>query len=92
MLEKKIRHIFEEFNNNCGKSIISDELLSIDKTLYPMKNKVVFKQFNLISLLSIAYYSKALVHHVILIHLFQRRTAEILLENKLKNKNLVPLK
>ena len=41
-----IRNIFEKFNNNCGKSIIPDDLLSIDETLYPMRNKVVFKQFN----------------------------------------------
>ena len=41
-----VRNIFEKFNNNCGKSIIPDDLLSIDETLYPMRNKVVFKQFN----------------------------------------------
>ena len=41
-----IRNIFEKFNNNCGKSIIPDDLLSIDETLYPMRNKVAFKQFN----------------------------------------------
>ena len=41
-----IRNIFEKFNNNRGKYIIHDDLLSIDETLYPMRNKVVFKQFN----------------------------------------------
>ena len=41
-----IRNIFEKFNNNCGKSIIPDDLLSIDETLYPMRNKVAFKHFN----------------------------------------------
>ena len=41
-----IRNIFEKFDNNCGKSIIPDELDSIDKTLYPMRIKVVFKQFS----------------------------------------------
>ena len=41
-----IRNIFEIFNNNCGKSIILDDLLSIDKPLYPMRNKVAYKQFN----------------------------------------------
>ena len=41
-----IRNIFEKFSNNCGKSIILDNLLSTDKMLYPMRNKVVFKQFN----------------------------------------------
>ena len=41
-----IRNIFEKFSNNCGKSIIPDDLISIDETLYPMRNKVVFKHFN----------------------------------------------
>ena len=81
-----IRNIFEKFNNNCGKSIIPDDLLSIDETLYPMRNKVAFKQSNP------NYYSKASMHRVILIHLFQFRTAESLLENQLKNINLVTLK
>ena len=36
-----------------------------------------------------AYYSKAPMHRVILIHLFQCHTAESLLENQLKNINLV---
>ena len=40
-----IRNMFEKFNNNCGKSIILGDLLSIDKTLYPMRSKVEFKQF-----------------------------------------------
>ena len=40
------RNIFEQFNNNCRKSIILDDLLSTDKTSYPMRNKVAFKQFN----------------------------------------------
>ena len=41
-----IRNIFEKFNNNCGKSFIPDNLLSIDETLYPMRNKMAFKQLN----------------------------------------------
>ena len=41
-----IQNIFEKSNNNCGKSIIPDDLLSIDKKLYPIRNKVAFKQFN----------------------------------------------
>ena len=41
-----IGNSFEKFNNICGKSIIRDDLLSIDETLYPMRNKVAFKQFN----------------------------------------------
>ena len=41
-----IQNIFEKFNINWGKSIIPDDLLSIDETLYPMRNKVAFKQFN----------------------------------------------
>ena len=41
-----IRNIFEKFNNNYSKSIILDDLLSIDETLCPMTNKLAFKQFN----------------------------------------------
>ena len=41
-----IRNIFEKFDNNCRRSIIPDEFVSIDETLYPMRIKVVFKQFN----------------------------------------------
>ena len=33
-----IRNIFEKFNNNCRKSIILADLLSIDETLHPMRN------------------------------------------------------
>ena len=41
-----VRNIFEKFDNNCRRSIIPDEFVSIDETLYPMRIKVVFKQFN----------------------------------------------
>ena len=41
-----IRNFFEKSNNNCGKPIIPGDLLSIDKKLYPIRNKVAFKQFN----------------------------------------------
>ena len=41
-----IRKVFEMFNQNCGRALIPDDLLSIDETLYPMRNRVSFKQFN----------------------------------------------
>ena len=41
-----IRKVFELFNQNCGRALIPDDLLSIDETLYPMRNRVSFKQFN----------------------------------------------
>ena len=41
-----VRKLFEFFNQNCGLALIPDDLLSIDETLYPMKNRISFKQFN----------------------------------------------
>ena len=41
-----IRKVFELFNESCGRALIPDDLLSIDETLYPMRNRVSFKQFN----------------------------------------------
>ena len=41
-----IRKVFELFNQNCGRALIPDDLLSIDETLYPMRNRVSFKQFS----------------------------------------------
>ena len=38
--------IFEKFSNNYGKSIIPNNLFSIDETFYPMRSKVAFKQSN----------------------------------------------
>ncbi|XP_020896597.1 piggyBac transposable element-derived protein 3 [Exaiptasia diaphana] len=40
------REVFEKFNTQCGKVIIPDDYLSLDETLYPMRNQVSFKQFN----------------------------------------------
>ena len=37
-----IRKVFELFNQNCGRALIPDGLLSIDETLYPMRNRVNF--------------------------------------------------
>ena len=34
------------FNQNCGLALILDNLLSVDETLYPMRNRVSFQQFN----------------------------------------------
>ena len=38
--------IFEEFNENCGKFLVPDDYLSLDKTLYLMRTQISFKQFN----------------------------------------------
>ena len=40
------REIFEEFNKNCGKFLVSDDYLLLDKTLYPTRTQISFKQFN----------------------------------------------
>lgn len=40
------RELFEMFNAQCGKAISSEDYLSLDETLYPMRNQVSFKQFN----------------------------------------------
>ena len=40
------REMFEEFNKNCGKFLVTDDYLSLDETLYPMKTQISFKQFN----------------------------------------------
>ena len=41
-----IRNIFESFNENCSSCIIPDDFLSPDETLYPMRNKIDFRQYN----------------------------------------------
>ena len=41
-----IRNLFEAFNRNCLKHVIPSEFLSIDETLYPMRNQVSIKQYN----------------------------------------------
>ena len=41
-----VRKVFELFNENCDRALIPDDLLSIDETLHPMRNRVNFKQFN----------------------------------------------
>ena len=41
-----IRNIFESFNQNCSSCIILDDFLSLDETLYPMRNKIGFRQYN----------------------------------------------
>ena len=40
-----IRELFEIFGENCCKHVIPDEYLSLDKTLYPMRTSIGFKQF-----------------------------------------------
>ena len=41
-----IRTIFQDFNYNCSRYIVPDDYLSLDETLYPMRVKIGFKQFN----------------------------------------------
>ena len=38
--------IFELFNENCGRIMISGAYLSWDKTLHPTRSNISFKQFN----------------------------------------------
>ena len=40
------REVFEMSNTQCGKVISPNDYLSLDETLYPMRNQVTFKQFN----------------------------------------------
>ena len=40
------RQIFEEFNKNFEKFLVSDDYLSQDETLYPTRTQISFKQFN----------------------------------------------
>ena len=37
------REIFKEFNDNCMRHLTQSEYLSLDKTLYPMHNRILFK-------------------------------------------------
>ena len=41
-----IRDVFESFNHNCSSCIVPGDFLSLDETLYPMKTRIGFKQFN----------------------------------------------
>ena len=41
-----MRDLFEECNINFAKSLIPEDYLSLDETLYPMRTQVAFKQFN----------------------------------------------
>ena len=43
---ESFRKIFEEFNKNCGKFLVSNDYLSLDETLYPTRTQISFKQFN----------------------------------------------
>lgn len=40
------RELFEMFNTQCARAVTPDDYLSLDETLYPMRNQVSFKQFN----------------------------------------------
>lgn len=40
------RELFNVFNNNCSRHLVPSEYLSLDETLYPMRNHVSFKQYN----------------------------------------------
>ena len=39
----KIKKVFELFNQNCGLALIPNDLLSIDETLHPIRNRVSLK-------------------------------------------------
>ena len=41
-----VREVFELFCHNCSSQIIPSEYLSLDETLYPMRNQIGFRQFN----------------------------------------------
>ena len=41
-----IRKVFELFRQICRRTLIPNDLLSIVETLYPMRNRVSFNQFN----------------------------------------------
>ena len=40
------RDIFQMFNKNCSKYVISSEYRVIDKKLYPMRHQIAFRQYN----------------------------------------------
>ena len=40
------RDFFDIFNGNCSRHLAPSEYLSLDETLYPMRNHVSFKQYN----------------------------------------------
>ena len=42
-----IREIFESFNFECMSCLVPNDYLSLDETLYPMRNQISFKQYNL---------------------------------------------
>ena len=62
----------------------------LTKSYIPSETRWHSNNSTQIGLVSMAYYSKTSVHHVIFIHLFQRHTVESLFENQLNNTNLVP--
>ena len=41
-----VREIWEIFNSNLSKHVAPSEYLSIDETLYPMRQKIAFHQYN----------------------------------------------
>ena len=41
-----VREIWEIFNSNFSKHVAPSEYLSIDETLYPMRQQIVFQQYN----------------------------------------------
>ena len=42
-----IREFFEEFNLQCMTGLAPDDYLSLDETLYAMRNQISFKQYNI---------------------------------------------
>ena len=42
-----VREIWEIFNSNFSKHVAPSEYLSVDETLYPMRQQIAFRQYNL---------------------------------------------
>lgn len=40
------RTVYEKFNKHCHEYLVPDDLLAIDETLYPLRTRVSFKQYN----------------------------------------------
>ena len=40
------RPLYELFNSNCSKYYYPSEYFTIDKTLYPMRHQIAFRQYN----------------------------------------------
>ena len=85
-----IQNIFEKSNIIVENLSFRTIFFQLTKSYIPSETRWHSNNSTQIGLLSMAYYSKTSIHHVIFIHLFQRHTVESLFENQLNNTNLVP--